>query len=80
MALFLPQGETIPEWESFSLTDRQQVIGLLAQPRCSICACGAARPGLRRKAMHPKIMSDHLARQAIVYVRQSTLRQVAGKH
>jgi DNA invertase Pin-like site-specific DNA recombinase len=26
--------------------------------------------------MHPKIMSDHLARQAIIYVRQSTLRQV----
>lgn len=26
--------------------------------------------------MHPKIMSDHLTRQAIIYVRQSTLRQV----
>jgi DNA invertase Pin-like site-specific DNA recombinase len=26
--------------------------------------------------MHPKIMSHHLARQAIIYVRQSTLRQV----
>ena len=26
--------------------------------------------------MHPKITSEHLARQAIVYVRQSTLRQV----
>jgi DNA invertase Pin-like site-specific DNA recombinase len=26
--------------------------------------------------MHPKITSDHLTRQAIIYVRQSTLRQV----
>jgi hypothetical protein len=31
MALYLPRGETIPEWQSFSLTDRQQVIWLLTQ-------------------------------------------------
>jgi hypothetical protein len=31
MALYLTQGETIPEWQSFSLASRQQVIRLLAQ-------------------------------------------------
>ena len=31
MAFCLPQDETIPEWQSFSLTDRQQVIWLLSQ-------------------------------------------------
>src|SRR5512139_3619364 len=44
MALFLTQGETIPDWESFSLAGRQQVIELLAQaalhsvrwPRCPL--------------------------------------------
>jgi hypothetical protein len=31
MVLILTQGETVPEWQAFSLASRQQVIRLLAQ-------------------------------------------------
>src|SRR5258708_37290640 len=31
----------------------------------------------RRRVMHPKITSEHLGRGAIVYIRQSTMGQVA---